>query len=160
MARPEDRLQMRARMYLDDALPPPAWWSSIGHERKQSVQSGQRQKARGVKRGISDILIVYKRMLYCVELKAGTSVTEPQAAFGAAMRANGFRWTVVRSVVELHDYLCEAGIPIPLSHRVAALRHDAALQDVLPAPKDRGGRRPRERPTARAIAISRQAQLP
>lgn len=126
--RPEDRLQSRVRMYLDDALPAPGWWSSVDHARKQSLKSGQIQKARGIKRGLCDVAIWYLGMFYGIELKAGKNDTsDAQDGFGVAMVATGFRYQVIRSVEALDLYLRNTGIPILPSMRVAAMQHDAAL---------------------------------
>lgn len=162
MKHPESRLQMRVRMYLDAHLPAPGWWSSVGHERKQSLRSGQLQKARGVKRGLSDVMIWYRGQFFGVELKAGSAISESQAAFGAAMEANDFKWVVIWSVEQLDDYLRANRVPLAVSARIDALRHDAALEATQPAPKaKRGGAKPRTpRPSSRALAIATQAQLP
>lgn len=160
--RPEDRLQSRVRMYLKDALPAPGWWSSIAHERKQSVFSGQVQKARGIKRGLSDVMIWYRGMFYGIELKVSSPISESQAAFGAAMEANGFKWVVIWSVVQLDEYLRAEKIPIPYSFHIEALRHDAALESPgRVVGKSRSPGKPRQkRPSSKAIAIGNKSQLP
>ena len=134
--RPEDRLQSRCRMYLKDALPAPGYWSSVDHARKQSLRSGQIQKARGIKRGLPDIMIWYRGAFIGVELKAGRGDTsEMQDIVGAALEANGFVYSVVRSVEGLHATLERAGVPVLPSMRIAAMHHDAALAEAAYAPK-------------------------
>lgn len=132
--RPEDRLQSRCAKYLKAALPAPAFYSGIEHARKQSVFAGAVQKAKGIKRGLADLNIWYRGQFIGIELKVASPVSSMQDAFGKAMHDNGFNWRVVRSVVELHDYLAaELFIPIPASMRSAAMHHDAALS--LPEPE-------------------------
>ena len=149
--RPEDRLQVRCAKYLKTALPEPAYFSGIEHARKQSLFAGQVQKAKGIKRGLADLNIWYLGQFIGLELKVKTPVSDMQEAFGKAMYANGFRWYVVRSVVELHEILVERGIPIEPSMRIAAMQHDAALA-VPEAPKKAGKARGAARPSVRQIA--------
>ena len=77
MMRPEDRLQSRCRMFLDSHLSPPCWWSSIGHEKKQTLIQGQMQKAKGIRRGLPDIMIWAPGYFLGVELKVGRNDTLP-----------------------------------------------------------------------------------
>lgn len=126
--RPEDRLQSRCRMLLDSHLQPPCWWSSVGHERKMTLRQGQMQKARGVRRGLPDVMVWAPGYFLGVELKAGTNTaTDDQRAFGQAMAALGHGYAVVRSVEQLVDVLEQHGIPLQPGARVAALRHDGMI---------------------------------
>ena len=149
MKRPEDRLQSRVRMYLADALPAPGYWSSVDHARKQSVKSGQLQKARGIKRGLPDVMIWYRGMFHGIELKVGSAVSDAQHGFGAAMEANGFRYVVVRSVYALDAYLRASGVPVLPSMQIAALNHDAALAVATPT-KHKRPRKARAAKTTKA----------
>ena len=155
--RPEDRLQSRCRAYLDAALPAPGWWCSIITERKQSPAAGQRAKARGQRRGVSDIMIWYLGRFIGAELKIGKNDTsDAQDGFGAAMFANGFHYAVVRSVEVLDALLREQGVPVPPSMRIAALDHDAklALPQASPTRKRKPGARP-QKATAAAERMGR-----
>lgn len=162
MMLPEARLQSRCRAYLKDALPAPGWFSAISHERKQSVRSGQRQKAMGVKRGLSDLMVWYRGKFLAVELKVDSPVSENQKLFGAAMVRNEFSWAVIRSVVSLHDHLVGQGVPIAPSMRIAAMRADAALAVAEPAvSKPKRPSKPRvPRPSSKALAVGRVFHRP
>ncbi len=151
--RPEDRLQSRCRMLLDSHLHPPCYWSSVGHERKQTLIQGQMQKARGVRRGLPDVMVWAPGYFLGVELKAGSNTaTEDQRAFGQAMAALGHGYAVVRSVEQLVDVLEQHGIPLLAGARVAALRHDGMLA-VPVAKKPARVVKPRaEKPTRKQIA--------
>lgn len=152
---PEHRLQSRCRMYLADALPAPGYWSSVDHARKQSAQAGERQKARGIKRGLPDIMIWFRGLFIGVELKVGSRISDAQDVFAGAMRANGFRYAVIRSVTELDTYLRDVGVPVLPSMRIAAMQHDAALSAAAPAKPKRAGN-PRRVPPRAATARDRR----
>jgi hypothetical protein len=142
---PEHQLQSRVRMYLDAALPAPGWWSSVDHAKKQSVQAGTRQKARGIRRGLPDVMIWYRGMFLGIELKVGRGDTsEAQDGFAAAMRANGFGCETARSVLDVDTLLRALQVPVLPSMRIAAMNHDAALALPQKAPKPRrsGSRKP------------------
>lgn len=149
--RPEDRLQARCRMFLDTHLAPPAWWSSVGHERKQTLRQGQMQKARGIKRGLPDIMIWAPGYFLGVELKCGgNKPTDAQHAFHVAMSALGHGYDVVRSVEQLGESLINHGIPLALGWRLAAQHHDACL-DGEPTIRKRTAK-PREAKPSRSQA--------
>jgi len=127
---------MRVRMYLDKALPAPGWWSSVGHERKQSPRAGQRQKAKGVRPGLPDVMIWYDGQFIAIELKTVTGrLSDTQIAFADAMRRNRFSHCVARSVAEVHSILVARCVPVERSMHVLALVYDAELAKVQPAPR-------------------------
>lgn len=155
--RPEDRLQARCRMFLDAHLVRPCWWSSVGHERKQTLRQGQMQKARGVKRGLPDVMIWAPGYFCGVELKAGKNdTTDAQNGFAAAMAALGHGYAVVRSVEQLGEALAERGIPLAANWRLACQHHDAALD----APPKGHNKPPRAaKPTRSQIARGNRIAL-
>ena len=143
---------MRVRMYLDKALPAPGWWSSVAHERKQSPIAGQRQKARGVKPGISDTLVFYRARTIPIELKTATGRTSPaQEAFAAAMAANDIPYFICRSVESVHFALVQCGIPVERSMHVLALAYDAELAKDRPPPRAGKPRAVAVKPSQRAL---------
>ena len=155
--RNEDRLQSRCRMLLDSHLQPPCWWSSVGHERKMTLRQGQMQKARGIKRGLPDVMIWAPGYFLGVELKHGKNgTTEAQDGFAQAMERLGHGYVIARSVEALGEALERHGIPLAAGWRVAAMRHDAALDGD--APKRTRATKPRAaRPKASALAKLRGA---
>ena len=149
----EDRLQSRCRMLLDSHLQPPCWWSSVGHERKMTLRQGQMQKARGVRRGLPDVMVWAPGYFLGVELKHGSNTaTEDQRAFGQAMAALGHGYAVVRSVEQLVDVLEEHGIPLQSGARVAALRHDGMLAVPVATKPARTAKPRAEKPTRKQLA--------
>ena len=152
--RPEDRLQVHCAKYLKAALPAPGFFSGIEHARKQSLYSGMVQRAKGIKRGLADLNVWYVGQYIGIELKVGSSASEMQKSFGAAMQANGFHWAIVKSVLELHNLLVSRDVPVSSSMGLLAMQYDAALS--VPAPKAKASTRPpRQRnPTKADIARS------
>jgi hypothetical protein len=151
--RPEDRLQSRCRMLLDSHLQPPCYWSSVGHERKQTLIQGQMQKARGVRRGLPDVMVWAPGYFLGVELKVGSNTaTEDQRAFGQAMAALGHGYAIVRSVEQLVDVLEQHGIPLLAGARVAALRHDGMLAVPVAKKPARVVKARAEKPTRKQLA--------
>jgi hypothetical protein len=155
----EARLQSRARMFLDKFLAPPAYWSSVGHERKQTLRQGQMQKARGIKRGLPDIMVWSPGYFLGIELKAGkNSTTDAQDGFAEAMARNQHGYAVARSVEQLGEALQQHGIGLLWGWRVAAQLHDAALATEAPARKKPARNFP-QKPTRKALAAGNAASL-
>lgn len=158
--RPEDRLQSRCRMLLDSHLSPPCWWSSVGHERKQTPAQGALQKARGVKRGLPDVMIWAPGFFLGVELKSGnTTTTDAQDGFAEAMARLGHGFAVVRSVEALGEALERHGIPLRAGWRVAAQIHDAALDVPRVAKAGRTTGKVARRPTLKQVAKGNRLAL-
>lgn len=159
MRRPEDRLQARVRMFLDAHLAPPAWWSSVGHERKQTLAQGAAQKARGIRRGLPDVMIWAPGYFLGVELKAGKNrTTDAQDGFAQAMARLGHGYAVVRSVEQLGEVLQDNGVGMLWGWRQKAQIHDAALDGEKPAPRKLS--RPRAaKPTRAQVAAGNRMAL-
>jgi len=86
----EQRLETGIYAYLRLALPPDAFVTSVDHARKQSERSGLRQKARGVRAGIPDMLIIYRGEIFWLEVKTQSgSLTESQRALHAKLADGG-----------------------------------------------------------------------
>ena len=118
-AQTEHQLQRAVAQYLDAALPPGSWWTSIDSAGRGPI-AGARMRARGVKRGLPDLLIVvtgdwsnFRRTLW-VELKSSKGrVTKEQAAVHAALRSAGHEVMAgCRSVAELDNVLRYLGVPL------------------------------------------------
>ena len=159
---PEHRMQSRLRIYLKDALPAPGEWTSIDKgvllsgTPQQRMHQAMKMTARGIKGGVSDVVVMYCGLCVWIELKAGRNSLQPQqVAWAQSVRANGFVAEEARSVVEVHDLLVRLGVPVPPSMRLAALSHDAALS--VPEPAKKRSTRPAQapRPTAAALAFGR-----
>ena len=123
MRRPEQALQIAVAGYLALALKPPSFWSSIDHGAgKMTPASAGLRKARGVKPGLPDVLVMHPifghTLVIGVELKATVGRLSPsQHAVGAAFLGCNSHYFVARSVDEVEGFL--RGVGIPLSARVA-----------------------------------------
>ncbi len=158
-------------MYMRDAIPPPpeAFWTAIEHGRLHAGDMDaraiewQRMQGQGVKKGLPDLMLWWKRTFVGIELKVGPNKpSDEQLTFGTAMVTNGFHYEVARSVCQLDGKLREIGFDIPRSMMIAAEGHDAALS--MPVPQKikppRKPRAPRASPgRIRAIGKLRQRIL-
>ena len=61
---------MAVASYLDLALPPDAAWTTVEHGGKRGKREAGRLKAKGVRAGWPDILIIYRGRAICIELKS------------------------------------------------------------------------------------------
>lgn len=114
----EHSLQKTVVDYLSSVLKPPVWWSAIDHAGKLGPRQAAARKRRGVKRGIADILIVWKdnhgytHNLW-LELKrpGGGSLSPEQKDFALAMGWCGTWVRVCRSIGEVEASLDHARVP-------------------------------------------------
>ena len=108
-SKPEHILQASVAQFFDAWLAPGVPWSSADHgitfsgSALQRMAQWQRLAARGVKKGLPDIPIVfYDGHLHCIELKApGGVVTAEQAQWGERIVAQGGTWDVCESRAEV-----------------------------------------------------------
>ena len=66
----EDDLHMTVAQFLDLALPEDAVWTTIEHGGKRDKREAGRLKAKGVKPGWPDIIILYRGRMVAIELKS------------------------------------------------------------------------------------------
>lgn len=100
----EDQLQKQVMHYLDLTLPKPpkafAFHCPNGGQRNAIVAA--KLKAMGVKRGVSDVLILHGGKLHAIELKVGTNgTTDDQEAFLDIVAENGGNTATCRSLDEV-----------------------------------------------------------
>lgn len=115
---------MQVAAFLDVALAGVAVWTSLdAGAGKMAGRAAGRRKARGVKAGWPDILVLLGspaavRVLLGIELKAGKGRPSPeQVAVRAAFSSHGGVYEVARSLLEVDAILVRHGIP--LRYRVA-----------------------------------------
>lgn len=109
-AQSEAQLHLAVAQYLDAVLLPPTWWSTIPLGGGGRIRGAQ-LKARGVKAGIPDILILHEGRLYGLELKVGygkqslIQLSTEREMLDAGMAAN----SVAKSLDDVRyilNYLC------------------------------------------------------
>lgn len=116
----EHAFQMAVRDFLDVALPAGCWWSAVdAGAGKLSKAAAGRRKARGVKAGFPDIVVIFDGRILGIELKrprgagvrAGVA-SEVQGDVAAAWNAAGAPVRVCRSVEEVCRALVAFGIRV------------------------------------------------
>lgn len=119
-ANPEHRLQVAVANYLAVALKPPTIWTSLdAGAGKMSPITAAMRKARGVKPGWPDVLIIHPgRMPHMatvvgIELKATAGrMSKAQATIAGAMSGAGCEYFLCRSIEGVAKALEMAGIPL------------------------------------------------
>jgi hypothetical protein len=108
---PESELHKTVKKYLDLILTPDSWWTSIDHAAKGKFR-GQMRRARGVKKGIPDILILFAGRCHWIELKSPDGKLSPeQKDCHEAIVSAGGAVTVARSVDHVSDALARWQVP-------------------------------------------------
>ena len=83
-----------------------------GVERRFSTE-GRKLREEGLKSGVADIIILWKRRMICIEMKKkGTYQSEAQKQFEEEVILAGGVYTVCRSVREVEDFLSTLGVPL------------------------------------------------
>ena len=137
----EWRLQRAIVTYLSKALPETAYFSSIDIGSAGSAHQGALRRARGVKAGLPDLLVAFAGRALWLEIKNGSSLSEPQKLTRDALRANGHAWALVRSLEDVEAACAEAGIPLRAT--VSAISDRIAEQRArLPAKRKAAPRTP------------------
>jgi hypothetical protein len=133
--RPEDRLRAHVRMLLKAHLPAPGIWTSIDKgvvlagDKEQRMRTAMFLKGQGIKNGTEDVQVIYGQTVHAIELKIKTGLSGEQQERRDGLRANGHRYTVCRSVVEVYDALVAGGVPMLPSSKIAAMHYDACLSE-------------------------------
>jgi len=108
----EHQLQAAVAAFLDAALPADCWWSSIDHA-GTSARHGALLKARGVRPGLPDLVIIAPaiRLTAWIELKTRHGRAGPaQLHFATVAMLAGHTWHICRSVAEVQAALVESGV--------------------------------------------------
>ena len=138
----EHRLQMAAATFLAAVLPRDCYWTSVdAGQGRMDVRAGQMRKARGVKAGFVDILIIYGGHFHGLELKASKGrLSEAQHVAHAQIREAGGKVELCHSIEEVETALRAWDIPL----RGTTLTAQQRDERLAAAPKKpRGPGRPR-----------------
>lgn len=142
MAQTEWTHQKVWNTFFSKALPHDAYYTAIDHARKMSRIAGAQRKARGVKAGIPDWVIIYQGITLWIEQKANSTLSEHQKTTGAALIANGHRWCMCRTLDAAEQAIRDAGIPLRAT--LGEIQDRIAEQDV--PPRKRAARKPKAEP--------------
>lgn len=108
----EWQLQRAIAVFLSKALPPDAYWTAIDIGSAGSAQAGQLRKARGVRAGVPDLLIVFSGATLWLEVKSGTQLSLAQQLTRDALMANGHCWALARCPEDVEQACRDVGIPL------------------------------------------------
>ena len=121
MANPETRLQIVVVEYLHAVLPRDAVFWSVPNEHKTTKKRGNLLNKMGRRAGVSDLMVLYRGKLFCIELKLRTdelyntkrtAQTADQKAFETDVREAGAFYAVCRHTDEVCHFLEYRGVPI------------------------------------------------
>jgi len=121
--------------------PAQTWWSALDHGAGwMTPASAGLRKARGVKRGLPDFVILFKSGLLGIELKSDKGRLSPeQVETAEAWTALGHVIAVARSLEDVQDIL-EAW-EIPMRTRMTFMGGSNGRAARTTQPRDRGPRR-------------------
>ena len=112
MKRPEQTLHIQVANYLRVALLPPTFWTSIEHAARLGPVAAAMRKARGVKAGLPDILILHAGKLYGLELKSTKGRASPaQNVMRELFNAAGAHYEICYSLADVDHELYINSIP-------------------------------------------------
>lgn len=99
--------------FLDLALPAEAFWSSVDMGPARSKAVGGLRKKRGLKAGLPDMVIVFRRITLWIEAKAPRGVLSvAQKNVRLALLANGHHWALARTLDDITEACAAVGIPL------------------------------------------------
>lgn len=138
----EWKLQQACATYLSAVLPRDCYWTSVdAGQGRMDVRAGQMRKARGVKAGTPDVILVHRGYFYGLELKASKGrVSEAQTVAHGQIRDAGAPVVVCHSIEEVETALRAWDIPLR-GTTLTAQQRDERLAAV--PKKVRGPGRPR-----------------
>ena len=110
----EHRLQMATATFLAAVLPRDSYWTSVdAGQGRMDVRAGQMRKARGVRAGFCDVLLIWRGGFYGIELKASKGkVSDIQHITHAQIREAGGQVSVCHSIEEVETALRAWDIPL------------------------------------------------
>jgi hypothetical protein len=153
----EWRDQRGYHAFLSKALPIDAYHSAIDVGSAGSAQAGQLRKARGVRAGLPDYLIVYRNVTLWIEFKNRGQLSLAQQLTRDALTANGHWWALARCPEDVEQACILAGIPLRATFSKIHQRI-AEQQAHLPAKRKRAAR-PRKASNTLSVAAARRLGL-
>ncbi|MFK7944628.1 MAG: hypothetical protein AB8B85_17200 [Paracoccaceae bacterium] len=121
MSNPEARLQIVVVDYLRWVLPSDATFWAVLNERKVNEKTGAFLNRMGRKKGVSDLMVLWRGTLICLELKLQTdstygtkrtNQTDDQKSWQGIVERCGAFYAVCRSTDDVAGSLRAFGVPI------------------------------------------------
>jgi hypothetical protein len=114
VTRTEHDIQVEVAEFLARALAGVCWWSGVDHGAgKMGKAAAGRRKARGIRAGIPDILVLWQGRLIGLEMKdARGTQSAPQRELQAEWQIHGAGYHVCRSLEDVDRALAREGVPM------------------------------------------------
>lgn len=130
----EHRLQMACAAFLSASLDSDTYWTAVdAGQGAMNIRAGQLRKARGVKAGVPDIIVVHNATFHGIELKTEKGRTSDTQSYAhEQIRAAGGRVCICRSVADVEVALRHWFVPLKAT-TLTAQERDARLA-VAPKP--------------------------
>ncbi len=115
LRREEDAIQRNLVQYLPYMLPRPHVLFAVPNGGKRSPVEASIMKGLGVKPGVHDLVLLWDRRAFLMEVKASNGVLSPkQVEVHEEVVLTGCPSGVVRSLQDAIAFLRECGIPLTL----------------------------------------------
>lgn len=141
----EHILQVALVRFVREAVSAPHEFMSFDRGKAAGQWSHMREKARGVKAGTPDVLLLVegKAPIWC-ELKAhGNKPTEQQIDMGNRLMAVGCWWSWVTSVSTFYEWIRSIGIELRANAEFLAMHADDGVLSKIAAAETKAGKAPR-----------------
>lgn len=152
----EHILQVALVRFVREAVSAPHEFMSFDRGKAAGQWSHMREKARGVKAGTPDTLLLVegKAPIFC-ELKApGNKPTEQQIDMGNRLMAVGCWWSWVTSVSTFYEWIRSIGVELRANAEFLAMHADAGVLSKIASAETKAGkaRRSYKAPVAKPSA--------
>lgn len=111
----EHQIQCAVARYLDlalDGIPDCTWWA-VPNGGFRDARTASKLKAEGVKPGVSDLMILWRGRLICIEMKTAKGRMSPeQVDWSIRATCAGAAYYLARSVEEVEEFLDTCGLPL------------------------------------------------
>lgn len=141
----EHILQVALVRFVRESVSAPHEFMSFDRGKAAGQWSHMREKARGVKAGTPDVLLLVegKAPIWC-ELKApGNKPTEQQIDMGNRLMAVGCWWSWVTSVSTFYEWIRSIGVELRANAEFLAMHADAGVLSKIGAAETKAGKAPR-----------------
>ena len=165
MSRPIDRehiLQKALVKWVREAVSEPHEFLAFDRSKAARQFSHLREKARGVRAGTPDTLLLTARLPpVWAELKAGTNkASEQQEDMGARLMAMGGHWACLSSVEAYRAWIFGLGVELRTNAEFLAMHADASVLSVIARAEEKRGKAPRSyKPVAAKPSAARVRRL-
>lgn len=148
MSRPIDRehiLQKALVKWVREAVSEPHEFLAFDRSKAAGQFSHLREKARGVRAGTPDTLLLTARLPpVWAELKAGTNkASEQQEDMGNRLVAMGGHWACLSSVEAYRAWIFGLGVELRANAGLLAMHADASVLSVIARAEEKRGKSPR-----------------